>query len=236
MYAGRILKKLRQDLGFNQDDMALQIGVSQSYYSSIERGKKQISKKLMEKIIRKWNLSSSFFETEKGGVSEKNIGGFNGGILGGYESSNNDVADLDEWNLHRSINAGGNDPHTKIPFYLSRHISKKLILDIINRKDEISNLDNYKTTISAFQYIIENIDFYYFKPVNEAQNEMYKFYDGKNFDYEGYYNSVISELQKLLKFKPAFDKLATAINEFYEEMKDIDEHNIVNGFFGIDKN
>lgn len=52
-----ILEKIRIEKGFNKKEMSEVLGISDSFYSRIETGKKPISKKLLEKIITSFNLT-----------------------------------------------------------------------------------------------------------------------------------------------------------------------------------
>ncbi len=52
-----ILEKIRIKKDFNKKEMSEVLGISDSFYSRIETGKKPISKKLLEKIITSFNLT-----------------------------------------------------------------------------------------------------------------------------------------------------------------------------------
>ena len=52
-----ILEKIRIEKGFNKKEMSEVLGISDSFYSRIEAGKKPISKKLLDKIITSFNLT-----------------------------------------------------------------------------------------------------------------------------------------------------------------------------------
>ena len=53
MYAGKLLRQLRLKHDVNQEDMAVSLGLSRSYYAAVETGKRKISKKMIEKINEK---------------------------------------------------------------------------------------------------------------------------------------------------------------------------------------
>mgnify|MGYP001162885346 FL=1 len=65
---GERIKKIRLKKGLNQVDIYSKIGLSSSYYSEIENGKKNVTIETLEKICKVLGLSlSEFFsdDTEK---------------------------------------------------------------------------------------------------------------------------------------------------------------------------
>ncbi|HCW05805.1 MAG TPA: hypothetical protein DGG95_00375 [Cytophagales bacterium] len=90
MYVGKKIKHLRSKLNFSQAEFAGEIGVSQAYYSGIESGKKKISKKLIEKITSKWNVSPKYFSEATDLTLPKELGGKIGGVIGGYNTLGKD--------------------------------------------------------------------------------------------------------------------------------------------------
>lgn len=62
MYVGKKIKQLRNELNLNQTEISSALGISQAYYSDIERGEKKITKSLMNKVIDKWGLSVDYFK------------------------------------------------------------------------------------------------------------------------------------------------------------------------------
>jgi len=56
---GKFVRKLRIDNGVVLGDMAKIIGVSSSYLSSVENGKKNITEQLLEKIAEYFSLNKS---------------------------------------------------------------------------------------------------------------------------------------------------------------------------------
>lgn len=68
--------------------------------------------------------------------------------------------------------------------------------------------------VRQFQDVINDIEDEY---IEGLRNALWRF-QGNKFSLKQYQASVSKELEKLMPFKPAFDKLAKHINEFYEEM------------------
>ena len=62
---GRQIRKLRIDRGIVLADMAKQLGVSSSYLSAIEHGKRKIPSEWIDKIQKLYNLSLSEQESLK---------------------------------------------------------------------------------------------------------------------------------------------------------------------------
>lgn len=53
---GRFLRKFRIDKDMNMKDMAKDLNVTSAYLSSVERGKRNCSSKMIDKIISTYNL------------------------------------------------------------------------------------------------------------------------------------------------------------------------------------
>lgn len=62
---GEILKKYRKIKGLNKKEAGELVGISDSFWSRIESGKREISEKLLEKIIEKFELSQTDSEKIK---------------------------------------------------------------------------------------------------------------------------------------------------------------------------
>jgi transcriptional regulator with XRE-family HTH domain len=91
MYAGKKLRKLRLSLDINQTEMAKSLGLSQSYYSAVEAGKRKITPKMIEKITATHKVDGGYFTENNGG---KKMGGKNGGYdVGELEDVVNNMAD-----------------------------------------------------------------------------------------------------------------------------------------------
>lgn len=56
---GKVIRKLRSDIGLSQEKFALKIGMDRTYYSSVESGKRNISLQNIEKISNGLNVSLS---------------------------------------------------------------------------------------------------------------------------------------------------------------------------------
>nr|WP_181718650.1 helix-turn-helix transcriptional regulator [Pedobacter sp.]QJS06230.1 transcriptional regulator, XRE family [Pedobacter sp.] len=60
------LRLIRKALGYNQNDFAKSIGLTQGGYSDIERGKNGISKQIKQMLVLVHKINLAFLEKEKG--------------------------------------------------------------------------------------------------------------------------------------------------------------------------
>lgn len=60
-FAGEKLKKLRQDMGWNQTDLADRIGVTGSLVSMYENGQREPARQTLMKIAKEFNVSMDDF-------------------------------------------------------------------------------------------------------------------------------------------------------------------------------
>lgn len=68
------LTKIRNNARLTQSEFSKKIGVKQSYYSELERGKREITTKVIEALIKNFNVSSDWLLSNTGEMySNKNI-------------------------------------------------------------------------------------------------------------------------------------------------------------------
>ena len=65
------LKKLRNSLGISQTDLANRLGVTPYYVSAVERGDKDITRKVIEKLIELFEVSADWLLAGTGTMSSK---------------------------------------------------------------------------------------------------------------------------------------------------------------------
>ncbi len=65
---GNKLKAVRKINGLNQADFAKALGITQSYYSTIELDKKPITKEILATFISKFAVSKEWFLNDKGPI------------------------------------------------------------------------------------------------------------------------------------------------------------------------
>ena len=79
-------KKIRQDLGFNQQQFAFELGISRTHISGIENGKDNPSKSLLKFLCAKFSISEEWMlegigtplpewdmTTDKGAIAKYNV-------------------------------------------------------------------------------------------------------------------------------------------------------------------
>lgn len=65
------LKKIRKALGFNQTEMASELGVAQGTYSQYERGDRVFQPRYIETLKLKFNVNPKWLETGEGDMFVK---------------------------------------------------------------------------------------------------------------------------------------------------------------------
>lgn len=64
------IKEVRKAAGLNGTQFAKELHISKGYVSEIERGNKAPSESLMELIVRRFKVSTEWWETEEGEIFE----------------------------------------------------------------------------------------------------------------------------------------------------------------------
>lgn len=66
MTLGQRLKKIREDLGYNQNDFAAELGISSKTYWDYEKDKSPIKSTFIESLVKKYEINASWLFTGKG--------------------------------------------------------------------------------------------------------------------------------------------------------------------------
>ncbi len=80
MNIGNAIKNLRQQKGFKQTDFAVKCGLSQSYLSSIEKGRREPTLSILKQIANALSIPTPvlvFFSLEKEDIAESKQDAFN---------------------------------------------------------------------------------------------------------------------------------------------------------------
>lgn len=203
MYAGKKLRQLRLQLDVNQEEMADSIGLSRSYYSAIELGKRKITPKMIEKIKNRWKIDEGYFIEKK---TQKNTQKMRG-IIEGVNEGLNKFAKLDATELVRRSNI----------------ISEKLqqvIEQIKSENPELNKLNNDIALLYDFQEFISNYMDVYIEDYWSLERPMLED-NPEQFNYEQYKQKKVKILKKYLPLKPAMDEMSTAIVNFLKALKQI---------------
>jgi transcriptional regulator with XRE-family HTH domain len=212
MYAGKKLRQLRLQLELNQTEMANSLGLSQSYYSAVEAGKRKITAKMIEKVTAKWKINDGYFSNNEPVTFDKIMRGNNEGVREGVKQ----IERLSEADLTQRIR------------FIDKEIIKKLEeikssypdLHILNK--EIYNLYQFK------EFIDHYADEFFGKYWENELPDITENY--KDFDFEKWKLKKIKTLIGLSHFKPAFDKMHLAILEFYESIAPYDKENVISEY------
>ncbi|MBF4469211.1 MAG: helix-turn-helix domain-containing protein [Methanobrevibacter arboriphilus] len=72
-YVGARLKKLREDRGYKQDQLANYLGVDQGHISKIENGNRNLNLNLLDKLCSLYNCSSEYIVNGEGECSATKV-------------------------------------------------------------------------------------------------------------------------------------------------------------------
>jgi transcriptional regulator with XRE-family HTH domain len=208
IYVGKDLKKLRQKIELSQEQMAEELGVSQSYYSSIESGKKPISQKMESLIVEKWPVHW-IIATNKDEDKPKH---YFGGIDRGYTEQPG-AFDL--------AKEGG---YLKMKLTADIQANHKEVFELYNALNE---LDFLSRTLANFLPVItlENIGnpSTYLKWKNGLANN-----HPLKLDYKTYQENVIGHLQSIKNHKSDIVKFRKQLLDFLSKMRPLDiDHEII---------
>ena len=70
---GRLVRRLRSERGFSQEEFAFRVGIHRTYMGDIERGEKNVTIKTADKIAKALGLTLAglFFELEQGSEDDR---------------------------------------------------------------------------------------------------------------------------------------------------------------------
>lgn len=191
MYAGKQLKRLRQELDINQEEFAKAVNVSQSYYSSVEMGKKPITNKILSVIEKKWGVKQDWFTKDYTSLSAYKVGVVNGGNNGGSKVPE-DFFDK--------------------PAFLRRKIAFEKQLQVYLKKNpDVQKIESAIIELFGAEYILSIVS-------QKHLNFITEFPDKPNTSFEDALNGYWKHIEALKPYKNAFIHLAEALNRFYKEM------------------
>jgi len=222
-------KELRKGLNLNQTEFADKINVSQGTITDIERGRIRVSKRVQKKITEIFGIESGYFNNEIQLNNNEINQGNESGVKQGFDKKGNLIDNIQK---DKKSNSFPIDYFNKENFYLKQKFEKKLLIDIVRNHQYINELQGYLNTISNFEFIIDNLNHYYFNKVDLQFHNSMKYLENWKFNYDKFKADFISEIEKLEVIRPALNKLSKAIEAFYEEIKDFDKENIISGYFG----
>lgn len=243
------LKEIRTLLRFTQKDFSFALGVKPSYYSDLENSHRTITGKFIEKLNRLFGVSADWMYTGKGEISTTNSEFFmypksvpsdvpqnefqvsEDEILAMRKRAKARISELkkDSEKLDEIVFPTGYFEENHLP--IKYHFEKKLILDIKHNYNNINALSSSLTDLQIFEYIISSLKHHYFNRIDLQFHSGGKYFTNGIFDYEKYKDDYIKELKRLEPIIPALSKISKAIKVFYDEMKDFDTDNVIEGFY-----
>ncbi|WP_295795156.1 helix-turn-helix transcriptional regulator [Mucilaginibacter sp.] len=225
---GLQLKKLRLYFNMTQSDFADAVSIKRNNISMIESGRNKPTFELISTICETFNLTADYFLSEDN--PEKFDEFFNDISIKRKNIINDKSERLIERREQKTI-FNKTYVDNDAPLYLELHAQKKIGLEFMKGIDENSKIYQNLNTLLCFQYIISNLDHYYFEGIDKKQHEVSSYYDGKTFDFEKYRNDILLEIDKVRAFAKPLDDISKAIEKFYSDLKPIDIKNIITGFF-----
>lgn len=140
-YHDRLLK-IREENRLTQSEFARKLGVKQSYYSELERGKRDLTTKVIEAIINNFEVSADWLITGKEDAIQSNItNSDNGNML---------IENNKEFIDNYMFGGLGSYDKRQISYYENYN---KTQLNII-RKDQLSTLkDTYISTKNLIDFV-----------------------------------------------------------------------------------
>ncbi|MBU0695963.1 MAG: helix-turn-helix domain-containing protein [Bacteroidetes bacterium] len=251
MTTGEKIKSIRIREKLTQADFSDKIHVSRSNLAQIETGKSNPTFITIASICEEFNIEPSFFfdiKVEAKLSGDENVTNLRNNYVTGKDKNPVSTDNIDANSNKSNPDLEQNDSiitsknQSKIvdksyvldidaPFYLEGHVQKKVLLELLKGNNERAKLYQNINTLMNFQYIIMNLDHYYFENIDKKEHEVSKYYNGKSFDYEAYRDNILKEIDKYLGFNAPLTSLVAAINDFYKKAKEADTENIIEGYF-----
>lgn len=244
-----VFKTFRKSLDLSQTELATKLAVSQGTITDIERGRIGVSKRIVKKIMDIFKLNYTEIQSKILSIDNQ----FNEKIPR-IDTENNteddfilltkeqedDIKAKTKKRIETLLDKFKNSENSAFPadyfgennFYLKSNFEKKLLLDIAHNFKEINELHTFLNDLRTFEYIIGNLNHYYFNKIDIQFHSVEKYLEKGIFNYEKYRTDYFAELQKLDAIKPALARITGAIKEFYNTIQPFDTENIIDGYFG----
>lgn len=239
MYAGKKLRQLRLQLDVNQEQMADSIGLSRSYYSAVELGKRKITPKMIEKIKNKWKIDEGYFFNKKNEIGENNMRGKNEGVdegvinqeaekkgLGGNNKDVFAVYKLVEKLYSKASKKMNNDElRALILEETSAWDDKSLNYSLLFNKDNSAENQKVVEAISLIGDVLAD--------VAKLQKVCKEYFDNvlntdfEFTDYESYKKNRIKHYQKLVSYKETVTPFAQSLKKFLDEFAKFDKKKVI---------
>lgn len=197
MYVGKKIKQLRNELEFTQEEFATQLGISQAYYSDIERGKKPISGRLLDKMKKNWDIGDSYFKSDQEIKNTSKYNKKNGGVNVGVNVGVNtpkmlSLAENRSFRLFGLMKGNA-------PFLIDNATTETIKTDV--------TLNKFFGVSMAADHIIEK----YLNPLLEIS-------EAENIDYKEFIKKYFEKLTSYKPYSKPFMDFIEAFEKFCKEM------------------
>lgn len=214
------LKEIRIALRMNQLDFAKKLGIKQGSLSDIERNKVNVSNRIIEAMQTNIGVNREWLYTGTGSVF---IDGFYENIDGintRFDTQNTKNQYKTEKDQLLKEDTDQNKGET------SFESQSKVKIQYILKADEILKRDYNKLyKLRKYIEVIQTFPDATFEINSLIDNVLKSVWSTKEgvFDFNEYLGNVVNSLEELEAFFAAFKKLALAINEFYEDLEELDD-------------
>jgi len=219
------LKQVREHFKLSQKDFANALELKQSYYSEVEGGKREITSRIINSLIKNFHISSDWLLIGSGEIKFTNtdtkMNGFDERI-----DERNDLFPIGDQKVEEKAT------ETPKQLFLRQHNYEKLIKYLDSSEPKYAKLFNNIDSLIHFRYLLDDIESQYFNDLNKLFWNTKKYLKGNNFDFESYKRDTTDELKKLNKFEEPLNNIVAAIDKFYTDFKEIDTKNVIKEYFG----
>lgn len=218
------MRIVRLALKLTQTDLANLIGVNKSFLSDIENNRRAVSKRTIEKMNRLLGVSKVYLSYGRENMIENNSVYVSKNVPE-YVPLKGILKEIDVSDINIRLTRG--------QVIEKRRIRNQLHLKIAESSKEIGDIAFLLERLKDFEYILSDLNYYYFDNPEKIMNDYQEYQTKGFFDYESFNSKVIEEYKALLKFKPSVEKLVSALFKFYKEIEELDEHDIAATLYGV---
>ncbi len=216
------LKQVREHFKLSQKDFANALELKQSYYSEVESGKREITSRIINSLIRNFNISSDWLLIGNGEIKFTNTD----------IKMNRSSEPFDEPFPEGNGIIENKEPETPKQLFLRQHNYEKLLKYLSSSEPHYATLLNNIDSLIHFRYLLYEIESHYLNEASRLFWESKYYLDGNNFDFESYKKDTISVLENLKGFEGPIGNITEAINQFYADIRKVDTKNIIKEYFG----
>lgn len=228
------IKLIREDKKLKQDEFARELGITQSYLSALETGRKNVTNKLVQKLFDFFNISPQWFYNDIGNMynsSMGNIDGVNDGVNWNKTHTLNPHLNPHLSSDHMGDNyeggIGGESQNTKTEKKLFPIVGKDqnygyLIKSIKDLKETHPDLMDLQYKISELSALLIDAEKIYQTYIDGSLNG-----NIAAKSYLEYRNKRIGHLQTYTKYDKAINPFLLALKKFVIDFREFDSQNVI---------